>query len=161
MENSVVTMANEPMITRPMTSYNDVMSYLHRIRITPDVKKSVAHRLMVEVNGAYLSKAFARLDHLSLLQNDWDGYGGRTISYEVIDNLRQVLLISDDEDWKCWMISPAPNGTLGLQSKRHIASISVGEEEYSFYSCKDSKEDWGNHVKFTPERFLETMRQIV
>ena len=71
------------------------------------------------------------------------------------------LLISDDEDWKCWMISPAPNGTLGLQSKRHIASISVGEEEYSFYSCKDSKEDWGNHVKFTPERFLETMRQIV
>lgn len=161
MEESAVTMASEPMVVRPMTSYNDVMGYLHRIRITPEVKRSVAQRLMVEVTGEYLSKAFARLDHLSLLRNDWDGYGARKISHGVIDNLREVLLISDDADWKYWMISPAPNGTLGLQSKRHTASISVGDKEYSYYYCNGDVEEGEDHLNFSPSSFLSLMRRIV
>ena len=161
MDNNTVTMANEPMVAHPMTTYNDVMGYLHRIRITPEVKKSVAQRLMVEVTGKNLSKAFARLDHLSQLQNDWDGYGARKISYDVIDNLRDVLLISDDDDWKNWMISPAPNGSLSLQSKRHVASISVGDKEFSYYSCIDEIEDWADNVTFKPSIFLKVMRRLV
>lgn len=161
MEDHSVTIADEPMAVRPMTSYNDVMGYLHRIHISPEVKRSVGQRLLIEVNGEYLSKAFARLDHLSQLQEGWDGEGGRKISYDVIENLRDVLLVSDNEDWKYWMLSPAPNGSLGLQSKRHVASMSVGDEEFSYYSCRDHAEDWGNHVKFTPVAFLEIMRRIV
>lgn len=161
MEDNTETMANEPMTLHPMTSYNDVMGYLHRIHITPEVKKSVAHRLMVEVTGENLSKAFARLEHLSQLKPDWDGYGAPRISYKVIDNLRNVLLVSDDEDWKYWTISPASNGTLGLQSKRHIASISVGDKEFSFYYCFDGEENGGNHLEFSPSAFLNLMRRIV
>ena len=153
--------ASEPAIVHSMTSYSDVMGYLHRIRITREVKKSVANRLLEEAAGENLSNAFTRLDNLSQLQNDWDGHGARKISGYVIDNLRDVLLISDDDDWKYWMISPAPNGTLGLQSKSHIASISIGDEEFSFYSSKNDVEDWDDHVKFTPEMLLETMRRIV
>jgi hypothetical protein len=156
-----VDMASEPVMARPMTSYNDVMGYLHSIRISEEVKRSVAQRLMVEVTGKNLSKAFARLDHLSQLQDDWDGYGAEKISYQVVSNLRQVLLISDDKDWENWMISPAPNGTLGLQSKLNAASISMGDEEYSYYSCRDGREDWGDFVPFSPSGFLEVMRRIV
>lgn len=145
----------------PMTSYADVMGYLHRIRISPEVKESVAKRLMVEVTGENLSKAFARLDYLCQLKDGWDGYGGRKISYQVIDNLRQVLLISDDKDWEDWMIAPASNGTVGLQSKLSIASISMGNKEYSYYSCRDGNEDWGDLVPFRPSEFLEVMRRIV
>ncbi len=161
MEDDSATMVHEPMITRPMTSYNDVMGYLHRIHITPEVKKSVAQRLMVEVTGENLSKAFARLEHLSQLQPDWDGCGAPKISYKVIDNLRNVLLISDDKDWKYWMISPASNGTLTIQSKRHIASISVGDSEFSFYSSSDGKEDCGDHREFSPSAFLNLMHRLV
>ena len=75
-----VDMASEPMIVRPMTSYSDVMGYLHSIRISEEVKRSVAQRLMEEVTGKNLSKAFARLDHLSELKDDWDGYGAEKIS---------------------------------------------------------------------------------
>lgn len=64
-------------------------------------------------------------------------------------------------DWENWMISPAPNGTLGLQSKLNVASISMGDEEYSYYSCRDGREDWGDFVPFTPSGFLEVMRRIV
>ena len=161
MEDEKVTMASEPMVAYPTTSYNDVMGYLHRIHITPEVKKSVAHRLMVEVNGQYLSKTFERLDYLCQLQDDWDGYGGKMVSYYVIDNLRSVLLIADDEDWKYWMISPAPNGSLSLQSKRHNAFISVGDKEFSYYSSTDNGEVGDSHLEFTPSSFLSLMRRIV
>ena len=114
-----------------------------------------------EVTEPYLSKAFERIDHLSLLKDDWDGYGAKKISPYVLRNLRDVLLISDNEDWENWMISPAPDGTLALQSKCHTSSISVGDKKFSYYSAKGDMEDWADDVIFTPNSFLEVMRKIV
>ena len=136
MKDNTAIMAQEPVMAHPMTSYADVMAYLHSIRISREVKRSVAQRLMVEVTGENLSKAFARLDYLCQLQDGWDGHGGRKISFQAINNLRQVLLISDNKDWENWMIAPASNGTVGLQSKLSIASISMGDKEYSYYSLE-------------------------
>ena len=107
------------------------------------------------------SETFERLDHLCQLQDDWDGYGGKKVSNYVLDNLRNVLLVSDDEDWKYWMISPAPNGSLSLQSKRHTASINVGDQEFSYYFSTDNGEEGENHLVFTPSSFLSLMRRIV
>ena len=160
MEDNRTTMVSEPVAAYPMTSYNDVMSYLPSIRIAPEVKASVGRRLLVEVTEPYLSKAFDRIDHLSLLNDDWDGYGAKKISYHVLRNLRDVLLISDNDDWENWMISPAPDGTLALQSKCHTSSISVGDKEFSYYSATDDMEDWGDNVTFTPSSFLEVMRTL-
>ena len=41
MEDDVTMKVSEPVAAYPMTSYNDVMSYLHSIRISPEVKASV------------------------------------------------------------------------------------------------------------------------
>ena len=161
MEDNEPMMAAEPAVAYATTSYDDVMGYLHRIRLTPAVKESVARRLMVEVTSPDLAKSFARLDHLSQLKGDWDGRGARKISYAVLDNLRDVLLISDNDDWKNWMISPAPNGSLSLQSKLHTASISIGDMEYSYYSSMGEAEEGESHLKFTPDSFLNVMRRIV
>ena len=98
---------------------------------------------------------------LATLERDWDGEGALPISKTVINNLKRVLTISDDEDWKYWLISPAPNGSLGLQSKRHTASISIGDEVFSYYSETDNGEDWGDQNDFFPSVFLEVMRRIV
>lgn len=95
------------------------------------------------------------------MKDNWDGYGAKKISYDVIRNLRDVLLISDNEDWERWMISPAPNGSLGLQSKKHSASISVGDKVFSFYSETENGEDWGDNLVFVPSVFLDIMRRIV
>ncbi len=160
MDDNGAMMAAEPAVAYSTTSYTDVMSYLHSIRITPAVKESVARRLLIEVTEPDLAKTFARLDHLSQLKTDWDGRGARKISFAVLDNLRKVLLISDNDDWKYWMISPAPNGSLSLQSKRHTASISVGDEDYSYYSSKENIEEGESHLKFTPNGLLNIMRRI-
>ena len=153
-------MVSEPVVACPVTSYADVMGYLHRIRIPKDVKESVGRRLIIEATEPFLAKAFARVDHLSLLKNDWDGHGARKVSYDVLDNLRQVLLISDNSDWEYWTISPAPNGSLALQSKRHVASISVGDKEFSYYCFSNNAEEGENHLEFTPSSFLGLMRRI-
>lgn len=160
MEDHNMPIASEPVVARPMTSYSDVMSYLHSIRISHEDKEKLARRLTVEVTGQYLTKAYDRLDHLSQLKDNWDGNGAKKISYDVIRNLRDVLLISDNEDWEYWMISPAPNGSLGLQSKKHSASISVGDKVFSFYSETENGEDWDDNVMFVPSVFLDIMRRI-
>ena len=153
--------ASEPVASHPLTSYADVMEYLHSIRISREDKQKVADRISVELKEPALSAAYDRLEHLGQLQNNWDGDGAKKVSYDALRNLRRVLLISDNDDWKFWMISPAPNGSLGLQSKLHTASISVGDSEFSFYSENSEGEDWDDNIKFTPSGFLEIMRRIV
>ena len=64
-------------------------------------------------------------DYLATLKENWDGEDALPVSRQVINNLKRVLLISDDEDWKDWMIGPDTNATLGLQSANTDACIGI------------------------------------
>lgn len=160
MEVNDTMIASEPVAAYGANSYIDVMNFLHTMNISPEVKEKVGRRLVLEVTGKYLSKAFARLDHLATLEKGWDGYGALPISHRVLSNMKKVLAISDDDDWKEWMIGPNTNATLGLQSKSTMACISIGASDYSYYAEIGGKEYSANHLKFTPESFLSTMRTI-
>lgn len=160
MDNNDVVSVQEPAVAYGVNSYAEVMYLIHTMNITPEVKERVGRRLVVEVTGKYLSKAFARLDHLAQLKRDWDGHGALPISPCVLNNVKSVLSISDDEDWKDWLIGPDSNATLGLQSKATRAAISIGKEEYSYYARINGKRYGESHVNFSPEAFLETMRQL-
>ena len=91
-------MVSEPVMAHPMTSYSDVMSYLHTINISREDLGKVGRRLVVEYTAKNLSKAFLRLDHLSVLEDNWDGRGAFRILPLVIRNVKAVLSVSDDED---------------------------------------------------------------
>lgn len=160
MSESSSHIASEPASGYRMNSYTDIMSMLHAMPMDQQVKEQVGRRLVLEVEGKNLSRAFARLDHLARLKRDWDGRGALPISRRVLNNVKSVLSISSDDDWKEWMIGPDTNATLGLQSKTTMACISVGAEDYSYYAEVDGKEYYGNHLNFTPESLLETMRSI-
>lgn len=160
MEDNRRDTAQEPALAYRTNSYADVMFFLHTMRITPEVKEQVGRRLVLEVTSKYLAKAFARLDHLAELEKDWDGEGALPISRKVLDNVKRVLLISEDEDWKNWMIGPDTNATLGLQSKITDACISIGSDDFSYYAQVNGKEIHGSHVVFKPSSFLKIMREI-
>ena len=136
------------------------MIYLHSINISHDDKISVGKQLLFEAQNEYISKALSRLDSLSTLSHDWDGYNASPVAAKVIDNVKAVLAVSDNEDWKPWMISPETNGTLCLQSKTNTSSISMGINEFSYYTFSQSKEQGESHVPFTPGKFLNIMRRI-
>jgi len=161
MEDNTSVIVQEPMMTRPMTSYADVMTYLHSLHISREELGKVGKRLVVECSSVNLSKAFSRLDHLSMLQDNWDGRGAFRITPLVIRNVKSVLSVSDDDDWKGWMISPNPNGTITLQSRKERASISIGEHEFSYFSKPMLGQRRGeSHIDFSPSLLLQTMREI-
>ena len=133
---------------------------IHTMHLSREDKERVGRRLVVETTEANLSKAFETLEHLSSLQSGWDGYGALPISKKVINNLRSVLLISGDADWKDWMISPDGNATVMLQSGKCRASISVGANEFSYYMRHDGKRTGESHVVFSAPKFLSVMREL-
>ena len=120
MEDNGVMQAAEPTVAYGANSYASVMCLLHNLSITPEVKEQVGRRLMLEVTSKYLSKAFDRLDHLSQLEKNWDGEGALPISCKVINNVKSVLAISEDDDWRNWMIGPDTNATLG---RMHVSAL--------------------------------------
>lgn len=160
MEDNTVTIASEPMVAHPLTSYNDVMSYLHSIRISREDKERVAHRLTVEVTQPALADAYDRIDHLAMLQKGWDGEGALPISPKVIRNIKSVLMISDNDDWQNWAISPDGNATLGLQSRKQKALISIGALEFSYFAMTKGQKCGESHIPFTPEALLGVMRRF-
>lgn len=156
-----VTKINTIQPTRDRSyTYADVMTYLHGINISREDKKSVGRQLIFEAENENKTKVLNRLEHLSTLVYDWDGYGASPISNTVIDNLKKVIDLSRDEDWDAWMVSPETNGALGLQSKYHTSSISIGAYEFSYYSFTSENEVGENNIPFTAKGLLNIMRKI-
>lgn len=160
MQDNDIMEAAEPVMNYRMTSYNDAMAMIHTMHLSREDKERVGRRLVIETTEANLSKAFDTLEHLSTLQKGWDGYGALPISKNVLNNLRSVLLISDDADWDKWLISPDGNATVMLQSGKRRASISVGANEFSYYLKFDGKRTGESHVAFSAPKFLFVMREL-
>lgn len=152
---------SEPAIAFGTNSYIEVMNFLHSMPITRKVKRQVAIRLVKEVSEPALADAFDKLDELSQLKKDWDGEGALPISPRVLKNMKDVLLISDNDDWENWMFGPEVNATIGLQSKNSRACVSLGAEEFSYYVRKNGERIAASHVPFTPTEFLNMLREIV
>ena len=153
-------MVSEPSVAPPMTSYADVMTYLHSIRLSREDKEKVARRLTIEVTQPALAEAYERIDYLATLQKDWDGEGALPISPKVIRNIKSTLMISDNADWQNWAISPDGNATLGLQSKKQKALISIGALEFSYFAMIGGRKYGESHVPFTPESLLSILRRF-
>ena len=160
MEQCNTTVANEPNVAYGVNSYADVMYLLYTMPITAEVKEQVGRRLVREASEPALAKVFATIDELSKLEDGWAGNGSYAISKKVINNLKRVLLISENEDWTDWLIGPDVNATIGLQSKTNRAMISLGADEYSYFVRKNGKRVGDSHIKFTPESFLNVMHEI-
>ncbi len=157
--NSMAT-AQEPIASYATNSYVDVMMMLYSMPITPEVKEHVGQRLVLEAREENLSKAIERINHLAKLNDGWDGYGASRILPKVVSNIRKVLLSSEDAYWQYWAISPNLNGTLFLQSTKYICSLSLGSDEYSYFSKKDGERVGASHLPFSVKDFLSTMRAL-
>ena len=160
MTGNITPSASESSIAYGTNSYQDVMSFLHSMPITRKVKRQVALRLVQEVSEPALADAFDKLDELTRLQDNWDGESALPISRHVIKNMKDVLLISNNDDWENWMFGPETNACIGLQSRGSMACVSLGADEFSYFVRKDGKRIAASHVDFTPAVFLETLRKI-
>ena len=107
-----------------------------------------------------LTEVYNRIDYLSTLPKDWDGHGALPISGQVLNNIKSILMISQNSDWEHWMIAPDTNATIDLESETTDAVISLGAYEYSYLAKVNGERFGESHVDFKPESFLELMRKI-
>lgn len=158
--NNMAMKSNDGMTAYGTNSYVDVMMMLYSLPITAEVKRHVGQRLMEETTEPALAAVFASMDDMSKLKDGWAGDGTYAISQKVLDNLKSVLLISGNADWKDWMVGPDVNATIGLQSRTTRALISLGADEFSYFVRKNGKCIGDSRVKFTPETFLSIMNKL-
>ena len=97
---------------------------------------------------------------LSNLQAGWDGAGARPMHKKVVQNVQRVIKAGISSDFQNWVLFPDDNGTLLMQSKDGMASISIGNNSYSFVCTQDGKIKAGESVKFSPMAVLNTIRTI-
>lgn len=152
--------AAEPTATFGGSTYADVMMMLYSMPITFAVKQQVTQRLVLEVKGKNLSRAINAVNNLNALRDDWDGMGASRILPPVISNIRAVLLLSTDDDWANWTISPNSNGTVFIQSTKYISSLSLGTAEYSYFTKKDGHREGKSHLPFDAKEFVSIMRYL-
>ena len=101
-----------------------------------------------------------RTMELSNLQAGWDGAGARPMHKKAVQNVQRVIKAGISSDFQNWVLFPDDNGTLLMQSKDGMASISIGNNSYSFVCTQDGKIKAGESVKFSPMAVLNTIRTI-
>lgn len=160
MEDNNSNKVKEPIAAYSTNSYDDVMMMLYTMPITEEVKKHVGLRLVEEATNPVFSAIFSSIEEMSKLKDGWAGEGSYAVSKRVMNNLKSVLLISNDSDWADWVVGPDVNATVGLQSKTSRAYISLGEDEFSYFMRKDGERVGKSHVVFTPKSFLEILNKL-
>lgn len=79
-----------------------------------------------------------RISEISLLEENWDGYGATVPSVKVIKNAYKFIdaLIKENFDLKPDAITPTPYGSivLDIESKLGLVSIEIGSEKVGYFT---------------------------
>lgn len=101
-----------------------------------------------------------RVEELKSLKKSWDGAGALPMEKKAVSNLQKVLKQGVSADFRDWVLFPDEAGTLLLQSRDGKASISVGNNSYSYVYEKDGKIQSGDKIRFTAASMLDVIRKI-
>ena len=101
-----------------------------------------------------------RTAELSVLTKGWDGASAMPIEKKAVQNMQRLIKAGTSEDFKDWVLFPDDNGTLLMQSKDGMASISIGNSSFSFVYTKGDKVNAGENIRFSALKVLKTLRDI-
>lgn len=82
---------------------------------------------------------FAKVDRISLLDNNWDGYGSEKPNSQAIKNARHLIETLDRETLKYLTtdaIYPSSYGSviLDFETKRGLVSVEIGDNTMGFFT---------------------------
>ena len=105
-------------------------------------------------------RLWKRTEELKSLKKAWDGADAAPMEKKAISNLQKVLKSGVSADFRDWVLFPDEAGTLLLQSRDGKASISIGNNFYSYVYEKDGKIQSGDKVRYTTSSLLDVIRKI-
>ena len=97
---------------------------------------------------------------LSKLYKGWDGADALPIESKTIANMQKVLKKCNDNDFEGWVLFPDDNGCLLLQTQNKNASISLGNNLFSFVYQKGGNIISGENIRFSVLSFLNALKSI-
>lgn len=101
-----------------------------------------------------------RVEELKSLKKSWDGADALPMEKKAISNFQKVLKLGVNADFRNWVLFPDEAGTLLLQSRDGKASISIGNNFYSYVFEKDGKIQSGDKVRFSTSSLLDVIRKV-
>lgn len=105
-------------------------------------------------------RLWKRTEELKSLKKSWDGADALPMEKKAISNFQKVLKYGVSADFRDWVLFPDEAGTLLLQSRDGKASISIGNNSYSYVFEKDGKIHSGDRVRYTTSSLLDVIRKI-
>ena len=130
------------------------------LKVLQYVRKLAGKGEAIALTGDAL-RLWERLEELKTLKKSWDGAGALPIEKKTVANLQKVLRQGVSADFRDWVLFPDEAGTLLLQSRDGKASISVGNNSYSYVYEKDGKIQTGDKVRFSVSSLLDVIRKTV
>ena len=105
-----------------------------------DTNEVIHDEIDANFNSEFASKAgmIARLENLygDLQHEGWDGYGSAPLEESSYNNTKKLLELLSGSQLSFWNLFPSPNGTFLLSAKSGIASINIGNKEFSYAAMK-------------------------
>ena len=154
-----------------MTALDIRMEIAQQIESIPDSEQTLlkvlqyVRKLAVKGNESVALtgdtlRLWNRVEELKLLKKSWDGGNAIPIEKKAITNLQKVLKQGVSADFRDLVLFPDEAGTLLLQSRDGKASISIGNNSFSYVYEKDGKIQTGDKIRFTVSSLLNVIRKI-
>jgi len=105
-------------------------------------------------------RLWKRTLELAELTAGWDGAQALPMEKKALQNTQRLIKAGESTDFRQWVLFPDDNGTILMQSKDGKASISIGNNSYSFVCTKEGKVNAGQNVKFSTASALKTLRSL-
>lgn len=103
----------------------------------------------------------SRLEELMQLPDNWDGNGALPIEQAAYRNTRCAILLIGEKTSDTWKLFPNTNGTLLLTAPGNkSASISIGNEQFSYFAMKKGTPTLKGTETFSAEKLSRVFDQI-
>lgn len=131
--------------------YAGVHTQMKEISLSRDYNQSFSGKsLMLE-----------RLDKLrDNLDLEWDGYAGLPMEREAYVNTRSAIWAIPGKALLHWNLFPCPNGTFLLAEKRNLASVNIGNNDFSYAAYLNEKNQIKGVKPYTDDDFISVIHQI-
>ena len=106
-------------------------------------------------------RLWKRTLELAELTAGWDGSHALPMEKKALQNIQRLIKAGESADFQQWVLFPDDNGTILMQSKDGKASISIGNNSYSFVCTKNGKVNAGQNVRFSAASALKTLRDLI
>lgn len=130
------------------------------IRVINYVRNLTKHEDVALVLTGDSLRLWNRTAELAALTKGWDGASAMPVEKKVVQNMQRLIRTGESSDFSGWVLFPDDNGTLLMQSKDGMASISIGKSSFSFVYTKNGKVNAGENIRFSAIKALKTLRDI-